>query len=147
MDDMTEVKTQLATLTAAVVRMEGTMASYISLDKDMGIMRLQQTHFGEALTHVRERMEQNAVSCIRADEIIHKRVDDIVKDTTTFSSRATGGFYVVCAMGTVVVALCTWALAQITKNAEINIEQTQRLMSVERSVAELERRLTKGEGK
>lgn len=137
-EDLVEIKTQLATMASSMQRLEVAVAAYPTLERDIRLMELKQSHSDDAVSHVRERMETNASACVRADEIIHKRVDELSKDTSTFSARATGGFYVVCAMGTIVVALCTWALSQITKNTEINIEQSQRIAQVERSLTELQ---------
>lgn len=147
-DELRDVQTQLATLTAAVERMEKAMSAYTSLDKDVGIVQLKQAHTTDAITHMRERVEQHAAACLRADEIIHKRVDEIGKDTASFQARATGGFYVVCGIGAVVISICTWALAQITKNTETNIEQNQRIVQMEKSFADVQQRLVaKGEVK
>lgn len=77
--DTAAIKSQLALLTSEVGRLASGLNNLNVLDKDMSVLKMQQSHTTDAVQHVRDRLDQFSSISNRADDAIHKRVDEVVR--------------------------------------------------------------------
>lgn len=126
-------------LTDAMRRIEEQLQKLVTLDRTVAEIMVRQTHTGDALTHVRTRIEENRSAGEQAAVRLHERVDTVTQAATAFHARVTGALYVLVALLGVITGGAGWVLLRVDENTRVNAVQEQRLQRLEDDLKQLRR--------
>lgn len=141
MDDLqiklASMEGQLAVVAPSLQRIEEQLQRLVMLDKTVAELAVRQSHSVDAISHIRERIDENRTQQVSAHTALTARVEETARSSARFENRISGALYVVMSLLAVAATCGGWLLNRVDEMSKTNAVQENRLASLERDMTKL----------